>query len=73
MAQPLKRAERVLGLREGWAEVEFDASLDTCQDGSAIEHATSASTFHKTLPHNELGEVPRACLVSLRRRVHPRL
>ena len=54
--QPLDRATHVRDTREELIDTEFQASLDTCQDGSNDDRS-SAARFHKTLPHDDLGQV----------------
>ena len=53
--QPLERAENVLRLREEWALNEFLASRSTLHFNNGDR--SSAASFHKTLPHDEFGQV----------------
>ncbi|CAN0107321.1 unnamed protein product, partial [Scytosiphon promiscuus] len=53
---PLDRARHVRNTRKTLADTEFRASRNTCQDGSNSDWS-SAARFHKTLPHDDLGQV----------------
>ncbi|CAN0414811.1 unnamed protein product, partial [Scytosiphon promiscuus] len=56
--QPFARAENALHLRTSFAEIEFEASEDTFHTNNGDR--SSAGSFHKTLPHDELGQVDPA-------------
>ena len=53
--QPEERAENARAIRIAWADVEFEASLTTVHTNNG--ERTSEASFHKTLPHDELGQV----------------
>ena len=53
--QPLERAENILRARQAWAELEFEASKGTLHVNNGDR--SGEASFHKTLPHNEFGEV----------------
>lgn len=53
--QPFDRAANALHLRTNFAEIEFDASEDTFHTNNGDR--SSAASFHKTLPHDDLGQV----------------
>ena len=53
--QPAERAPNVLTQRTDWAETEFTASEGTVHVNNGDR--SSAATFHKSLPHDSLGQV----------------
>ncbi|CAN0335607.1 unnamed protein product, partial [Scytosiphon promiscuus] len=55
---PFDRAANAVHLRTSFAEIEFDASQHTFHTNNGDR--SSAASFHKTLPHNELGQVDPA-------------
>ncbi|CAN0424756.1 unnamed protein product [Scytosiphon promiscuus] len=52
---PRERAENILNQRNNFAEIEFFASEDTFHTTNGDR--SSAASFHKTLPHDDLGQV----------------
>ncbi|CAM9093102.1 unnamed protein product [Laminaria digitata] len=52
---PAERAANALNQRFDWAETEFAASQDTLHLNNGDR--SSAATFHKSLPHDSLGQV----------------
>ncbi|CAM9161286.1 unnamed protein product [Laminaria digitata] len=52
---PKARAFNALRRRKYWATTEFRASTTTCHANNG--DSSSASSFHKTLPHDEYGQV----------------
>ncbi|CAN0490226.1 unnamed protein product, partial [Scytosiphon promiscuus] len=52
---PKDRALNVLHQRKNWGTTEFRASTLTSHE--TIGDRSSAATFHKTLPHDHLGQV----------------
>ena len=55
VSQPADRAADVLTQRIEWAETEFTASEGTLHFNNG-DHS-SAAAFHKSLPHDDLGQV----------------
>lgn len=53
--QPAERAASALTQRTEWAETEFAASVGTLHENNG--DLSSAATFHKSLPHDNLGQV----------------
>ena len=53
--QPEERAENARAIRIAWADVEFEASVSTVHFNNG--ERTSEASFHKTLPHDGLGQV----------------
>ncbi|CAM9112449.1 unnamed protein product, partial [Laminaria digitata] len=60
---PEERAQNVLQQRNRWAEAEFVGSYDTAHVNNG--DWSSAATFHKTLPHDSLGQVDASAFDSL--------
>ncbi|CAN0526499.1 unnamed protein product, partial [Scytosiphon promiscuus] len=52
---PVGRATKVLKQRQDWAQIEYDASKGTHHFNNGDR--SSAASFHKTLPHDEYGQV----------------
>ncbi|CAM9326060.1 unnamed protein product, partial [Laminaria digitata] len=50
-----ERAESVLQQRNEWADIEFRVSKPTVHVTNGDR--SSAASFHKTLPHDRLGQV----------------
>ena len=65
-AQPKERAFDVLGHRKDWGNIEFRASTKAYHNNNGDR--SSAASFHKTLPHDDLGQVcpppPSICISS---------
>ena len=53
--QPKERAFNVLGHRKDWGNIEFRASTKAYHSNNGDR--SSAASFHKTLPHDDLGQV----------------
>ncbi|CAN0500646.1 unnamed protein product, partial [Scytosiphon promiscuus] len=55
---PTERATNALTQRTQWAETEFMASLGKLHENNGDR--SSPATFHKSLPHDILGQVQQS-------------